>query len=148
MLAQGPTSNDYLKYVINMLKSRSVLKKLHSETGASAVEFAIILPVLIIILFGIFEFGLVYRDYLAITHAAREGARMAAVGDYSEAEVKQRSYPVTPSSVTMSYLTVDGAPRHGETVEVVVAYDHPLNVPMFKKGTVRLTSKARMRIEF
>lgn len=131
-----------------MPKSLSLRKKLKDEKGASAVEFAIILPVLIFILFGIFEFGRAYLDYLSITHAAREGARLAAVGKYNEAEVRQRAYPVSPSSVSITYLSSDGAPRHGDPVEVSVTYDRPLNIPFIAKRTVNLTSKARMRVEY
>jgi Flp pilus assembly protein TadG len=49
------------------------------EKGASAVEFAIVLPVLIVILFGIIEFGLILYDKAVITNASREGARRGIV---------------------------------------------------------------------
>lgn len=123
-------------------------KKVNNEKGASAVEFAIILPVLVLILFGIFEFGRAYRDYLAITHAAREGARLAAVGNYSEAEVRERAYPVSPSTVSIAYLSSGGTPRHGDPVEVTVGYDAPLNIPFIPITTIHLISKARMRVEY
>lgn len=121
---------------------------LRDEHGASAVEFAIILPVLLMLLFGIVEFGLAYRDYLAVTHAAREGARMAAVGEFSADEVAKRSYPVTPSSISLTYLTPDGTPKHGYPAEVIVRCDRPLNIPMFTKMTLHLVGKADMRVEF
>lgn len=131
-----------------MFSLKTLSKRLKNETGASAVEFAIILPVLILILFGIFEFGMAYRDYLAITHAAREGARMAAVGRYSEAEVRQRAYPVSPSSVSISYLSSGGVARHGDPVQVTVTFDRPINIPLFSTKKVRLVSSARMRVEY
>jgi Flp pilus assembly protein TadG len=49
-----------------------------SERGAVAVEAALITPVLVLILFGIIEFGLVFKDDLAITSAVRAGARMGS----------------------------------------------------------------------
>jgi len=49
------------------------------EVGAVAVEFAIILPLLILILFGVFEFGLAWSQVQVFEGAAREGARCAAV---------------------------------------------------------------------
>lgn len=124
------------------------LRKIKEDSGASAVEFAIILPVLVLILFGIFEFGITYRDYLAITHASREGARLASVGRFSELDVRQRAYPVSPTSVSVSYLSADGTPRHGYPVEVIVTYDRPLSIPFLKKTTVHLTGRARMRVEY
>lgn len=53
--------------------------KLRSEKGQSLVELALILPILIVILFGIIEFGRVFHSYLVITHAAREGARYGII---------------------------------------------------------------------
>ena len=45
------------------------------QRGAETVEFAIILPILLIILFGIMEYGIVLYDKAVITNASREGAR-------------------------------------------------------------------------
>ena len=50
-----------------------------SDEGQAIVEFAIVLPVLVLLVFGITQFGLAFRNYLAITDAARVGARAAAV---------------------------------------------------------------------
>lgn len=50
-----------------------------SERGAVAVEFAILLPVLLLILMGIVEFGRAYNAQISITHAAREGVRVMAI---------------------------------------------------------------------
>ena len=52
--------------------------RLKSESGANAVEFALILPILIVLIFGIFFGGLAYNRQLALTQSAREGARFAA----------------------------------------------------------------------
>lgn len=50
-----------------------------TERGASAVEFAIVLPVLFLILAGIVDFGRAYQAQVQLTNAAREGARAAVV---------------------------------------------------------------------
>ena len=50
-----------------------------SDEGQSIVEFAIVLPVLVLLIFGITQFGLAFRNYISITDAARVGARAAAV---------------------------------------------------------------------
>jgi len=57
----------------------SMHKKLRSESGASAVEFALLLPVLMMILFGIIEFGLALYRQAILTNASREGARLGIV---------------------------------------------------------------------
>lgn len=70
-----------------------------AETGASAVEFAIILPVLLLLVFGIIEFGFAIYDKTMITSASREGARAGIVF---------RVPPVTDgeiSSVVNNYLS-------------------------------------------
>lgn len=56
-----------------------VHKRLRSESGASAVEFALLLPVLMMILFGIIEFGLALYRQSILTNASREGARLGIV---------------------------------------------------------------------
>ena len=48
------------------------------EDGANAVEFALVLPILLILVFGIITGGVLYNQQLALTQAAREGARFAA----------------------------------------------------------------------
>jgi Flp pilus assembly protein TadG len=50
------------------------------ESGASAVEFAIVLPLLLLILFGIIEFGLAFNRIQALEAASREAGRLASVG--------------------------------------------------------------------
>ena len=49
------------------------------EEGASAVEFALVLPVLITLILGIIEFGVFFNQQISVTHAAREGARAYAI---------------------------------------------------------------------
>ena len=48
------------------------------ESGANAVEFALVLPILIVLIFGILFGGLLLNQQLSVTQAAREGARFAA----------------------------------------------------------------------
>lgn len=53
----------------------------HDERGAAAVEFAFILIPLLLLVFGIFEFGRVYMTQLTLTNAARDAVRMYAISD-------------------------------------------------------------------
>ena len=50
------------------------------ERGAAAVEFALLLPVLLLLVFGIIDFGRALNAQITLTQGAREGARLAAVG--------------------------------------------------------------------
>jgi len=60
-------------------KSHTTVSRLRGEHGQSIVEFAFIMPFLIFLLLAITQFGLAFHNYLAITDAARVGARAAAV---------------------------------------------------------------------
>ena len=53
------------------------------ERGQTLVEFAALLPVLCLLLFGIIQFGVVFHDYLTVTDASRVGARKAAVSRHA-----------------------------------------------------------------
>ena len=52
----------------------------NEEDGAAAVEFALLLPLLVVLLFGFIQFGTAFNTKIQATNAAREGARMAVVG--------------------------------------------------------------------
>jgi len=59
------------------------------DRGQSLVEFAIILPVLLALVVGIFEFGRAWNVYQVTTNAAREGARLAVISTSTETMVRQ-----------------------------------------------------------
>ncbi|MCM3484471.1 TadE/TadG family type IV pilus assembly protein [Kocuria rosea] len=55
------------------------MKLWRSERGAAAVEFALVVPILLALLLGIIEFGRAYNAQISLTHAAREAARTMAI---------------------------------------------------------------------
>jgi Flp pilus assembly protein TadG len=59
------------------------------DSGAAAVEFVLVLPILIMLVFGIIEFGLYFAQQLSVSNAARQGARYAAVPNYDDNGVSQ-----------------------------------------------------------
>jgi Flp pilus assembly protein TadG len=90
---------------------------LRSQRGTALIETALILPILLLICVGIFEFGRAYQTWEVLTNAAREGARVVILPSAgpSEAEARVRDYlkagglaygasvgvSVTPASVSM-----------------------------------------------
>jgi len=122
-----------------------------SEKGASAVEFALILPILIMLVFGIFWFGIAYNNYIAITHAAREGARLAAVNmdeilgiEEFENRIKESAPSVSIESITLSGQDGD----IGDSVAVTVTGEVlNIEIPLAGSWPVQLTSTATLRIE-
>jgi Flp pilus assembly protein TadG len=61
-----------------------------SERGAELIEFAIIAPILIFIIAGIVDFGMMFRTFEAVTNAAREGARVGVLPGYNPPDVQAR----------------------------------------------------------
>ena len=57
----------------------------NSNRGVALVEFALVIPILLLLVFGIIEFGFLYNGYIALSGAAREGARVAVVGGDGDA---------------------------------------------------------------
>jgi Flp pilus assembly protein TadG len=102
-----------------------------SERGANLVEFALVAPFLILLLFGIIEFAWVFAQDLTVKHGAREGARLAAVTFGADTaalttETKSRMNISDPASVTISYCVdptiVGGAGvQPGDGIEVTVS---------------------------
>ena len=54
------------------------MRSIREERGASLVEFAIVMPLLMLMVMGLAEFGLAFKDHLSISSASREGARVGA----------------------------------------------------------------------
>ena len=64
--------------------------RLASERGADLVEFALVLPLLLVVFGGIVDFGFMFQRYLVVSNAAREGARLASMPNYEVADVEAR----------------------------------------------------------
>lgn len=127
-----------------MFKFDKSKSKLRNEKGASAVEFALVLPIFIMLVFGIFQFGIAFNNWIAITHAAREGARLAVVGQYDEQRVRDSAPSVAIESISVSGQ--DGAV--GDPVTVIVAGNVlNINIPFAGNWPVTLRSTAVMRLE-
>ena len=60
------------------------------ERGAELIEFAFALPILLLVVAGIVDFGILFQRYETVTNAAREGARIGILPDYSEADIQGR----------------------------------------------------------
>jgi hypothetical protein len=97
---------------------RGRMHNITEESGAAAVEFAIILPLLVIFLFGIIEFSLMFYDKAVITNASREGARRGIL--YSPApRVDVTAIENTVIEYCQNYLVTFG-PKQDPVVDVEV----------------------------
>lgn len=86
---------------------------LRRESGQSLVEFALILPLVPSILFGIVEFGRGFQSWLAITNAAAYGARTGAVGASAaaiDAATRDAAASLDPNTLNVQITNAQGAP--------------------------------------
>jgi Flp pilus assembly protein TadG len=73
------------------------------DRGAAAVEFALLLPVLLLLVFGIIDFGRALNAQITLTQAAREGSRLAALGESNVVSGTQAAATgLNPVSVTVT----------------------------------------------
>ena len=103
------------------------------------VEFTLVLPLLLIVLFLMVDFGVGFARWIAITNATREGARSGAVYNgadpvgYIKARVVSTSNGVlTPDDVSVGYLYAGDNPAIGDSVVVRADYDYALITPLGK----------------
>jgi Flp pilus assembly pilin Flp len=124
------------------------------QDGAAAVEFALLLPLLVLLLFGLIQFGLAFNTKIQATNAAREGARMAVVGIDNWADVggglpfwqavQQNAGVGDIDNCVLNTTNVVGG-------TLTVTFDYPLDLvipfmpspPSWQTGTAQAT----MRIE-
>jgi Flp pilus assembly protein TadG len=78
------------------------IRRVRSDDGSAAVEFAIIVPVLILFVIGVLEFSLVLRDYLGVSSSVRVGARIASSGAGSGPGCDDASPPTCTNRTTPS----------------------------------------------
>jgi Flp pilus assembly protein TadG len=80
-----------------------------ADRGVVAVEFALVLPVLLLILFGIIDFGRALNAQISLTGAARDGARIAALGG-SNAAVQAQVAAAAPSLSGVTATVTESCP--------------------------------------
>ena len=125
------------------------------ERGAATVEFALILPLLVLLVFGIVQFSLAYNRQQGLHAAAREGARMASLPSTTADEVEQRVEDALDGMSFESGWTTTITPsaaqpcagNSGETVVVRVEADNTIDVPFLEAPSVTLTGRGEFRCE-
>ena len=132
-----------------MMGIREVLRK---KRGQAMVEFALVLPIFILLLMGIMEFGMLFHQYLVVTSASREGARAAAVGG-TDAEIMAVT-SFAAASIDKGNLTTLVTPAirvKGTAVTVSVTNPVTINTPiiaeMFPANPVSVSGATVMRME-
>lgn len=133
------------------------------DDGAAAVEFALVSVLLLLLLFGIIGFGFALFRQQAASHAAREGARLAAVGvgtgrsvttcaEFTD-EVSDRAEGATVTSVTLAVSEASGNSALGTGDVVTVSVTHTVDLSLLGAlvpgipASLELTQTGKARVE-
>lgn len=87
-----------------------------SDDGASAVEFAIVLPLLAMLLFGIIQYGYTFFEYIQVAQSAREAVRWGALGS-SDTEIRAKALAAAPAIAPTVAVSIS---RTADAVSVTV----------------------------
>ena len=130
--------------------------RLRSDRGQAAVEFALIAPILMVLLLGIIQAGIAFHDYLAVTDAARAAARQAVearIGGITAADVTTAATNAaadldkTKLHVLLANPTDPTFSTSGSTLTVTVTYPYSINVLGVVVASGNLTSTMTDRLE-
>ncbi len=113
--------------------------------GQATVESALLIPFVAVLLLALIQIGLLVHARVMVTHAAREGVRVAAVGG-SDDEVREAV--AVAGDLVLHRLRVE-ITRESGTATVEVSYVDPTSIPLVGSmiHDVELVARARMRIE-
>lgn len=129
------------------------MTKIRNERGQTMVEFALVLPILLVLLLGIFQFGVAFNNYITLTDAVRAGARKAAVS-------RQASNP--SAACTAEVMAAKGGLNATELAknlsctsswaagsDVTVTADYPYSISLLNWTVVsgRFSSTMKERVE-
>ncbi len=130
----------------------------NSERGQELVEFALVLPLLLLLLLGIIEFGIVIFKYNTIANIGREIARYgtvhpraATIEGYIDEELERWTIGLPPDTLDITFVLTAGGTLES-TIEVSVAHEHRLlSGPLIRavggKSILTLQSVSRMYTE-
>ena len=127
------------------------MKRMREERGATAVEFAMILPLLLVLVLGIAEFGRAFQVSGTLSAAAREGVRVMALQNdqaAARAAVRNAATSLDPA-ITDAQIAITPAvcPQTGtgnQSVQLTISYPMPFLTDFFG-SSVDLTGTGVMR---
>ncbi|HEX6970340.1 MAG TPA: TadE/TadG family type IV pilus assembly protein [Micromonosporaceae bacterium] len=100
------------------------------DRGAAAVEFALLLPVVLLIIFGIIDFGRMLNAQLTLTQAAREGARATALFDETQGAARVQRAAQGLGTVESDIDQCPSQPGPEHDAQVTVTYDFTFVTPL------------------
>jgi Flp pilus assembly protein TadG len=118
------------------------------DRGQATVEAALVLPLVVTMLLAVVQVGMIVRAQVLVTHAAREGARAAAVDDDPDAAARA-AHEATALDDDRMAVAVRGRDGPGSRVQVDVTYRTPTDIPLIGAllPDVSVHGEATMRVE-
>lgn len=140
-----------------MFKIINLKKK---NKGQAMIEFALIMPLVILTVFVFLQLGLLFNSYLILNHLAREGARYGAVNSDYDSDITTYVQSIIPSTINQNNLTISISPSEGDStrtrgnpITITLTYDFSDNTFLpttffnFQLPTTFPTISAAMVIE-
>jgi hypothetical protein len=109
------------------------------QLGQALVEFVLVTPLLLVLFFGVVDFTMALRDWIAVTNATREAARFGSLGgDVTTSEIIERAVQksndiLEPAEVDVGYADVDGDGSNsdeGDSVVVKASHQYEFFTPL------------------
>ena len=134
-----------------MKHSQQHTTKLSDERGQAFTEFALVLPILALLLFAVIQFGIVFNNYVTLTDATRAGARKGAVGRRLQNPQSATITAVRNSATDLNQsdlqITVTSSWQPAADVKVVATYPYSISLLGLVVKTGRLSSTTTERVE-
>jgi Flp pilus assembly protein TadG len=128
--------------------------KLRDQRGQAMTEFALVLPIIALLLFGVIQFGITFNNYLTLTDAVRAGARKGAVARHlttnREAAVEKAvTNAATDLKLSDLDVTVAVSPGWEQGADVTVTATYPYSIKLLGVGIKKgdLSSSTTERVE-
>jgi len=115
-----------------------------SDDGVVSLELALILPVLLMLIFGIVQFGRAYNAKIELSSAVREGARAFALGTGDPATVTKDAAPGLDADL-IDVETSTSPCTSGSEASVTATYPFDLNIPFWGDESVTISATGVMR---
>jgi len=146
-----PTANESQPKDIIAAMNRRKKFSFRAQNGQTMTEFALVLPLLALLLFGVIQFGIAFNNYITLTDAVRAGARKAAVSRHQSnpeaVVIDQVRTAATDLKSPDLLVDVTSNWESGESVRVHASYPYSISLLglVVKKG--RLNSETIERVE-
>jgi hypothetical protein len=128
----------------------TTLRLTERQSGQTVTEFALVLPLLALLLFGVIQFGIVFHQYVTLTDAVRAGGRQGAVARdlpnpraIVEDRVRRSTVNLDQSKLS---VVVDSTFLRGDDITVTASYPYSINLLgiVVKSGNFSATTVERV----